>query len=109
MSMYGSTSGLASEGMNTLIRTPDPAHGLGVQNRHFFSDPTLDAMLAKVDGTFDDTAREKLTEDAVRYAMAQQAVLPLFFVQASWGVRRDLTLQPRADQYTLAMTVRHAE
>jgi peptide/nickel transport system substrate-binding protein len=109
MSMYGSTSGLASEGMNTLIRTPDPTHGLGVQNRHFFSDPTLDAMLAKVDSTFDDTVREKLTEDAVGYAMAQQAVLPLFFVRASWGVRRELTLQPRADQYTLAMTVRRAE
>ena len=83
-----------------------PGAWAGVQNRQFFSDPKLDAMLAQVDGAFDDAAREKLMEDAVRYAMAQQAALPLVFVKASWGLRRDLALQPRADQYTLAMNVR---
>ncbi len=106
ISMFGSTSGLASEGMNTILRTTDPAHGFGGNNRNFVSDPTLDAMLAKVDGTFDDAQREKLTQDAVRYAMEQQDVLPLFFVKASWGIRKDLTLSARADQYTMATTVR---
>ena len=38
--------------------------------------------------------------------MEQRDVLPLFLVKASWGIRRDLTISPRADQYTLATTVR---
>ena len=78
--------------MNTILRTTDPEHGFGGNNRNFVSDPTLDAMLAKVDGTFDDALREKLTQDAVHRAMEQQDVLPLFFVKASWGIRKDLTL-----------------
>ena len=108
ISMFGSTSGLASEGMNTILRTANPERGYGASNRNFVSDPALDAKLAAVDGTFDDAERERLTQDAVRFAMAQQDVLPLFFVKASWGLRRDLVLSPRSDQYTLAMTVRRA-
>jgi peptide/nickel transport system substrate-binding protein len=106
ISMFGSTTGLGSESMNTAFRTPNPERGLGQSNRHYVSDPKLDALLAKVDSTFDEAAREALLQEAVRYAMAQRAALPLVHLKASWGLRRDLTLQPRADQYTLAMTVR---
>ncbi len=109
ISMFGSTSGLASEGMNTIVRTANPDRGLGASNRHFVSDAALDERLATVDRTFDDAERERLTQEAVRYAMAQRDVLPLFFVKASWGVRRDLVLAPRGDQYTLAMNVRMAQ
>jgi peptide/nickel transport system substrate-binding protein len=106
ISMFGSTTGVASEGMNTSFRTSNPERGVGLSNRHFVSDPKLDALLAQVDTTFDDAERERLTQEAVRYAMTQRVALPLVFLKASWGLRRDLTLQPRADQYTLAMTVR---
>ena len=109
ISMFGSTTGIGSESMNTSFRTPDAERGLGQGNRRFFSDPKLDAMLARIDVTFDDAERERLTAEAVRYAMAQRAALPLVFLKASWGLRRDLTLQPRADQYTLAMTVRRTQ
>ena len=109
ISMFGSTSGLASEGMNTILRTANPERGLGASNRRFVSDSKMDEMLAGVDATFDEGAREQWIEDAVRYAMERRLVLPLFFVKASWGLRRDLTLIPRADQYTLAMTVRKAK
>jgi peptide/nickel transport system substrate-binding protein len=108
ISMFGSTSGLASEGMNTIIHSPDPEHGLGASNRRFFSDPKLDAMLAAEDATFDEAKRETMVQDTVRYAMQQRAVLPLFFVKASWGVRKGLTMTPRQDQYTMATTVRKA-
>jgi len=108
ISMFGSTSGLASEGMNTLIHSNDPERGLGASNRRFFSDPKLDAMLATEDATFDETRREALVQDTVRYAMAQRAVLPLFFVKASWGLRKGLTMVPRQDQYTMATAVRGA-
>ena len=108
ISMFGSTSGLASEGMNTIVHSADLERGLGASNRRFVSDPVMDAKLEQIDQTFDDAERERLTQAAVRYAMDQRLVLPLFFVKASWGVRKDLTLSARADQYTMAMTVRRA-
>ena len=108
ISMFGSTSGMASEGMNTILHSPDPERGLGASNRRFFSDPKLDAMLGAEDATFDGAQREAMVQDTVRYAMAQRAVLPLFFVKASWGVRKGLTMVPRQDQYTMATTVRAA-
>ena len=106
ISMFGSTSGLASEGMNTIVHSPDPERGLGASNRRFFSDPKLDAMLEAEDATFDEGKREAMVQDTVRYAMAQRAVLPLFFVKASWGVRKGLAMTARQDQYTMATTVR---
>lgn len=108
ISMFGSTSGMASEGMNTILHSPDPERGLGGSNRRFFLDPKLDAMLGTEDATFDDAKREAMVQDTVRYAMDQRAVLPLFFVKASWGVRKGLTMVPRQDQYTMATTVRKA-
>ena len=104
--MFGSTSGMASEGMNSTLHTRDAKKGQGASNRAFVSDPKMDAMLEQAESTFDDAKREELTTQAVRYAMQQRLVLPLFFVKASWGVRQDLTLEPRADQYTMATTVR---
>jgi len=106
--MFVSIGGLANEGMNTIIHSADGERGLGASNRRFVSDPAMDAKLEQIDGTFDDAEREALTQAAVRYAMDQRLVLPLFFVKASRGVRRDLTLSARADQYTMAMTVRRS-
>lgn len=106
ISMFGSTSGLASEGMNTILHSPDPERGFGMSNRRFFSDTKLDAMLEAEDATFEDARREAMVQDTVRYAMAQRAVLPLFFVKASWGLRRGLTMVGRQDQYTMATSVR---
>ncbi len=106
ISMFGTTTGIGSEGLNTILHSSDPGRGLGANNRRFVADPAMDAALTKIDSTFDDAMRDKLVQDAVRYAMDQRLVLPLFFVKASWGVRRTLTLTPRADQYTLATSVR---
>lgn len=108
ISMFGSTSGLASEGMNTILHTSDPERGLGASNRRFVSDRGLDQRLERIDRTFAEEERDTLTQEAVRYAMDQRLALPLFFVKASWGIRRDLTLAARADQYTMATTVRKA-
>ncbi len=107
MAMFGSTTGFAIEGMNTIIHSPTT--GLGPQNRNYYLDPKLDALLDKASAIFDATQRDQATAEATRYAMAQRAVLPLFFVKASWGLRRDLTLEPRGDQYTMATVVRKAK
>jgi len=108
MSMFGSSTGLANEALTTLVRTPNPARGQGVTNRNFHSDPELDRRLEAVDRSFDEAERERLTQEAVRYAVDRQALVPLFFMRASWGVRRELVLEPRGDGYTMATAIRRA-
>lgn len=106
MSMFASTTGLASESMNTLLRTPNGALGHGASNRGRYSDAVLDGLLAGIETTIDDAARESLTRQAVRRVMAEAPVVPVFFVRSAWGTRRGFSLTPRGDQYTMATGIR---
>jgi peptide/nickel transport system substrate-binding protein len=106
LSMFGSSTGIASEGLTALVRTPNPAAAQGGWNRTRYSNPQMDALLAKVDGIFDPAQREQAMREAVRYAVEQPALLPIFHVKMSWGLRRPLTLAPRGDGYTMATEIR---
>ncbi|WP_149540122.1 ABC transporter substrate-binding protein [Siccirubricoccus phaeus] len=106
LSMYGSSLGIASETLTSLIRTINRDLGHGGWNRTRYSNPELDRLLTVADSTFDDAAREKAIQAAAHYAVGQQALIPIFFVRISWGIRRGLTMVPRADSFTMATTVR---
>ncbi|MBK1659086.1 ABC transporter substrate-binding protein [Paracraurococcus ruber] len=106
--MFASTTGVAAEGMTSILRTPDLVQGHGASNRGRWSDPALDALLARIEATFDDAAREALMREAARRVMAEAGVLPVFYVKAAWGLQRGLTLVPRGDQYTMATLIRAA-
>ncbi|WP_170979375.1 ABC transporter substrate-binding protein [Roseomonas sp. HF4] len=107
-SMFFTTTGAAPEGMNTILRTYNPAERQGASNRGRYSDATLDALLERIEGTLDDTEREALTQQAVRRVMEDVGIIPVFFVRAGWGTTRNLTLAPRGDQYTMATGIRPA-
>ena len=106
LAMFGSSSGIASEALTALLRTPNAARAQGGWNRTRFSNAEFDAMLDRVDGEFDPATREALTQDAIRWVADQVPLAPVFHVGASWGLRRGLTMAPRADQYTMATEVR---
>jgi peptide/nickel transport system substrate-binding protein len=106
MSMFASTTGLASESMNSILRTPNGALGHGASNRGRYSDAVLDGLLAKTETTVDDAQREAFMHQAVRRVMEEVPVVPVFFVRAGWGVRKAYRLTPRGDQYTMATTIR---
>lgn len=108
LSIFGSSSGLASEGLTSLVRTVNAQRAHGGWNRTRYSSPELDGLLERTDSLFDPAAREAAMQQAVRYAVDQEALLPIFHMKASWGLRRPLTLTPRADQYTMATEVRPA-
>lgn len=108
-SMFATTTGVAAEGMTTLVRTVDAARGHGASNRGGFSDPELDALLARTETEMDDGRRDALMLQAVRRAMDRMAIIPVFFVRSAWGMNRGLTLVPRGDQYTMATGIRRAE
>ena len=108
MAIFASSTGVASESMATILRTRNAALGHGSLNRGRYSNAELDAALTRVDETFDDAERERLMGAAARIAIADNAILPIFSLRASYGVRRGLTLTPRGDQYTFATTIRAA-
>ncbi len=106
LAMFGSSSGIASEGLTALLRTPNAARAHGGWNRTRFSNAEFDAMLDRVDSEFDPATREALTQEAIRWVADQVPLAPIFHVGASWGMRRGLAMAPRADQYTMATEVR---
>ena len=106
LAIFGSSSGLASEGLTALVRTPNPARAHGTWNRTRYSNPELDRLLVEADSTFDPAEREAVTRRAVRFTVENQALLPVFFMRSTWGVRRPLTLTARGDQYTMATDIR---
>jgi peptide/nickel transport system substrate-binding protein len=106
LSMYGSTTGLASETLTALIRTINGPLAHGGWNRTRYSNPELDRLLAVADATFGDADRERAMQAAVRHAVDQQALLPIFWVRMAWGLRKGVTMPPRGDGYTLATAIR---
>ena len=106
MSIFNNLVGVGLENMNSVVYTVDPAHGYGSSNRGRYSSPVLDLALSTAMATFDPAKREALVREATRMAMADQAVIPIFHMKASWGVRRGLTIQARGDQNTFAADVR---
>jgi peptide/nickel transport system substrate-binding protein len=108
LSMFGPSSGIASEALTALLRTPNPARAHGGWNRTRFSNAEFDAMLDRVDSEFDPEKRETDTQQAISWVADNLPLLPIFHVGASWGMRRGLTMTPRGDQYTMATEVRPA-
>jgi peptide/nickel transport system substrate-binding protein len=108
MSIYSGLPGTGAENMAALLRTFDPATGLGVANRGRYSNAELDRLLARADATMEDAERERLVAQATTMAMEDAALMPIFFWKGSWGLRRGLTMTPRGDQYTYATDIRAA-
>ena len=108
MSIFSGLPGTAQENMASLLRSFDPRSGLGSSNRGRYSNPQLDALLARADAEVNDAERERLVAQAVTMAMDDVALVPIFYWKGSWGLRRGLNMQPRGDQYTYATDIRAA-
>ncbi|MGG5809650.1 ABC transporter substrate-binding protein [Falsiroseomonas sp. CW058] len=106
LAIFASSTGVGSESMTTILRTRDPVRGAGSLNRGRYSNPAFDAALDRVDSAFDEAERDRLSGIAARIAMEDNAILPIFALRATYGVRRGLTITPRGDGYTFATTIR---
>jgi peptide/nickel transport system substrate-binding protein len=108
LAIFASSTGVASESMATILRTRDAARGHGSLNRGRYSNPAFDAALERVDATLDEAERDRLSGQAARLAIEDNAILPVYSLRATYGVRRGLTLTPRGDGYTMATGIRTA-
>ncbi|WP_431282067.1 ABC transporter substrate-binding protein [Humitalea sp. 24SJ18S-53] len=103
---WGSVTGEASYTLVNVLGTYDQAARTGASNNGRYSNPALDAMTARAVAELDDAGRERLLQDAVKVAMDDQAILPLFQLVNLWGVRRGLRYDARMDERTTAMGAR---
>lgn len=103
---WGAATGEASSPLRALLATFDNERGMGASNRGRYSSRQFDATLDRALATIDDGAREALLREATRTAIADQAIIPLYFQVNVWATRRGLAYAPRADDQTWAIDVR---
>ena len=104
----GATTGEMSFPLRAQFATVNAATGMGASNRARYSNPQVDALLAQAMATVDDAKRERLLQQTSEVAMADQAVVPLFYGDDVYALRKGLTYTPRPDGYMAAFMVRPA-
>ncbi len=85
--------------LGPLLETYGEKAGQG--NRGRYSNPEFDAVLSQARGTLDDAEREALLKKATEIAMGDLGIIPLFFLDNTWGAKAGLTYDGRSDGYTL--------
>ncbi|BDG72921.1 ABC transporter substrate-binding protein [Roseomonas fluvialis] len=83
--------------------------GLGNANRIRYSNPALDRLLVAAGAEVAAPRRLALIREATDLALAEAVMLPLLLQVNNWGARQGITMTPRIDQYTLAMSIRPAD
>lgn len=102
----GTPASSSATTLSSVLGTYDPTHGIGVLNRARYSNPAFDATLAQALTLFDDAARNAKLAEATRIAMADTALVPLYWQVVHWGGRKGLSYQPRRDEATSARYAR---
>jgi peptide/nickel transport system substrate-binding protein len=99
---WGTESMEQGSAMRSLLATRDPEHGMGVNNRGRYSNPTFDKQLIDALNTIDDAKREPKLQQAAETVMNDTGLIPIHFEVSTWATAKGLKYTPRTDQYTLA-------
>jgi peptide/nickel transport system substrate-binding protein len=102
------TTGEASFPLRAQVATVDAAKGMGASNRSRYSNPKVDELLGRAMTTVDDAKREALLQETAEVAMADQALVPLFYQDNIYALRKGLAYNGRADGYLAAFMIRPA-
>ncbi|WP_245408948.1 ABC transporter substrate-binding protein [Rhizobium wuzhouense] len=95
----------ASSMLVNVLGTVDPKRGLGASNDSGYSNPALDDLVSKAMMIYDEKAREGALVEAVKVAVADGAIIPLYQQSNAWVMRKGLTYAPRIDERTLAKDI----
>jgi peptide/nickel transport system substrate-binding protein len=106
---WGSTTGEASSFLRQWAATPDEAKTVGGSNYGGYSDPEFDTLIRTAVSTLDEGKRAELLRQAGAKVLEGGAFIPLHFESTIWAYKADLTYVGRADQFTLAMSVKPAK
>ena len=104
----GSMSEMATA-LNSVAVTYDIANNRGVNNRGRYTNKQLDDLVNTAFLTLDDAKRKDLLARASEIAMDDVAVMPLYFYSFSIASPKNISYNPRLDQFTLAYNARRAK
>ncbi|MDI6738849.1 MAG: ABC transporter substrate-binding protein [Candidatus Edwardsbacteria bacterium] len=80
----------------------------GHRNNSGYSNPALDALIEEADREFNTGRRQEILKEAMRLAMADLPIIPLYLREDCFGLRRGLDWKPRADGMILAKDIHPA-
>jgi peptide/nickel transport system substrate-binding protein len=91
------SSGDSAELFESSLHTREPNGGLGRDNGTGYSNPALDAMIEQILTTIDSGARIELEKRAMKIAVADLPLIPLFIQEDRYALSPDVVWEPRAD------------
>jgi peptide/nickel transport system substrate-binding protein len=91
------STGDASDLLDDALHTRDEARGYGGANFMGYSNPRLDELIERSGATLDTAQRRSLLQAAVRLAMEELPLVPLWERPLVYGVRDGTTWTPRRD------------
>ena len=106
---WGSSGdGESGYGLSTLLSTFQTDMRMGANNYGRYSSPAVDAAVQAALREFDLERRRGLLQKAMRTAMEDYALIPLYLQYTTAAIRRTIDYTIRDDEKTLAMSARPA-
>jgi peptide/nickel transport system substrate-binding protein len=91
---WGTGTAEASDPLIAQNATFNPTKGWGASNRGRYANAELDKLIEQAVATADDTAREKLLQQAQRLAFDDVAIIPLHIQKNIWATRTGFSYVP---------------
>ncbi|MBL8703092.1 MAG: ABC transporter substrate-binding protein [Alphaproteobacteria bacterium] len=98
----------AVEGPRALVASFLPDKGWGTANRTRYSNPEFDARLGQALGLMDPAQRSAAVASMIEFAMAEQAVIPVFYPAFDFAARKDLRVIVKPQRRAHAMMMKPA-
>jgi peptide/nickel transport system substrate-binding protein len=105
LTRYGCDNGDSSDILNAGIHSVDPERRLGNVNFGHYSNLALDRAIEASAEESDHDARRGQLQAIMAAALDDLVLIPLYFDEDVYLVRRPLTFRPRDDSYVLASEI----
>jgi peptide/nickel transport system substrate-binding protein len=105
LTRYACDTGEASDALNAVIHSRDAARGYGYGNFGRYAQPALDALIEQSSQIEVPEERLQAFQDILRQVAEQDVIVPLYYDENVFGLRKGFTWQPRADGYVLAAEI----
>ncbi len=105
LSRFGCPTGDASDLLEGLIHTNDPGRAIGLSNYMGYSNPDVDALIARAGRTLEMSQRQELLIAATQRVMEDLPIVPLYVDQDFYAFRPGVTWRPRNDNFLIASEI----
>src|SRR3546814_7680838 len=88
--------------LRALVATKNPELGWGSWNWGYDSNPAVDHAMQQALSSVNQDRRAAFAQQAMKIAMDDVAVIPLYHQYATWAMRQGLQYTARTDEFTFA-------